>query len=355
MLLGELRRWGLADDAVQRLLPHADRALDWIATHGDRDGDGYVEYQRATPRGLANQGWKDSWDGISFADGRLPQPPIALCEVQGYTYAAYLARAYFALEDDDQATFERYHRKAKDLKDAFNRDFWLEERGWYALGLDADKQPIDALASNMGHCLWTGIVEEDRAALVAERLLSDEMFTGWGLRTLATSMGRYNPISYHSGSVWPHDTAIAAAGLMRYGLVEHSQRLISALLDAAEVFGGRLPELFAGFDRAELPTPAAYPTSCSPQAWAAASPLLMLRTLLRFDPWKSQGRIHVAPELIPSIGRLELTNILVAGHRFDLAWRAGHLEVDGLTGIELDPSPRPPLSRAFQAPDPRRA
>ncbi len=346
MLLGELRRWGLADDVVQRLLPHADRALEWIATHGDLDGDGYVEYQRSTPAGLANQGWKDSWDGVSFADGRLPQPPIALCEVQGYTYAAYLARAYFALEEDDQATFERYCQKAADLREAFNRDFWLDDRGWYALGLDADKRPIDALASNMGHCLWTGIIDEDRAPLVAEKLLSPEMFTGWGLRTLASSMRRYNPISYHNGSVWPHDTAIAAAGLMRYGFVEEAHRLITALLDAGQNFGGRLPELFAGFDRAELPVPAVYPASCSPQAWAAASPLLMLRTLLRFEPWISQGRIHVAPELPPSVSRLQLARVLVGGHRVDLTWRDGNLEVDGLDGIELDPSPRPPVSRA---------
>jgi glycogen debranching enzyme len=352
MLLGELRRWGLADDAVRRLLPHADRALAWIRDYGDRDGDGYVEYQRATPTGLANQGWKDSWDGISFADGRLPQTPIALCEVQGYTYAAYLARAYFALEDDDQVAFEHYRRRAADLKEAFNRDFWLADRGWYALGLDADKQPIDALASNIGHCLWTGIVDEDRAGEVAERLLSAEMFTGWGIRTKATTMSRYNPISYHNGSVWPHDTAIAAAGLMRYGFVEHAHRLIAALLDAAVAFGGRLPELFAGLDRAELATPAAYPTSCSPQAWAAASPLLLLRTLLRFDPWKSQGRLHVAPEPLPAVTRLELDHVLVAGQRVDLAWRDGHLEVDGLAGIQLDSTPRPPLSRAFQIEEP---
>jgi glycogen debranching enzyme len=348
MLLGELRRWGLADDAVRRLLPHADRALAWIAEYGDRDGDGYVEYQRSTPSGLANQGWKDSWDGISFADGRLPQAPIALCEVQGYTYAAYLARSYFALEDGDEETFRLYRGKATDLKEAFNRDFWLEDRGWYAVGLDAGKEPIDALASNVGHCLWTGIVDEERAPMVADRLLSDDMFTGWGIRTLACSMARYNPVSYHNGSVWPHDTAVAAAGLMRYGCVEEAHRVIEALLGAANAFGGRLPELFAGIDRNELPTPASYPTSCSPQAWSAASPLLLLRSLLRFDPWQSRGRLHVAPEPLPSITRLELSHLLVAGKRIDLAWNDGELSIEGLDGLVADQSPRPALSRAFE-------
>ncbi len=348
MLLGELHRWEVADEVVERLLPHADRALAWIDDYGDADGDGYVEYERKTPKGLANQGWKDSWDGIAFADGRLPQSPIALAEVQGYTYAAYLARAYFALEADDQVTFEHYRDKAASLKSAFNRDFWLADRGWYAVGLDADKQPIDALASNMGHCLWTGIVDEANAPAVAERLLSPELFSGWGLRTLATSMARYNPVSYHNGSVWPHDSAIAAAGLMRYGFVEHAHRLIEALLDTAAAFGGRLPELFAGFDREQLPSPATYPSSCSPQAWAAASPLLLLRALLRFDPWKSRGRVHVAPVPLAGIHRLRLDGVRLGDRRLSVAWDDGEVSIAGMDGLTVDTSPRPPLSRAFR-------
>jgi glycogen debranching enzyme len=284
MLLGELRRWGLADDVVTRLLPHADAALAWIDTFGDRDGDGYVEYQRATPAGLANQGWKDSWDAIRYADGRLPDAPIALCEVQGYTYAAYVARAHFAEEAGDRQTEARYLDKARRLKEAFNRDFWLEDRGWFALGLDADKRAIDALASNMGHCLWTGIVDADKAPAVAERLLSPELFSGWGIRTLSTAIRSHNPVSYHNGSVWPHDSALCAAGPMRYGFVDEALRVIEGLLGAAEAGGGRLPELFAGFSRSEFSSPAAYPTSCSPQAWAAATPHLILRLLLRLEP-----------------------------------------------------------------------
>jgi glycogen debranching enzyme len=347
MLLGELRRWGLADEVVERLLPHADRALAWIAEYGDADGDGYVEYQRKTDSGLANQGWKDSWDGVSFADGRLPEAPIALCEVQGYTYGAYLARAYFALEAGDQATYDDYRERAARLREAFNRDFWLEDRGWFAMGLDADKRPIDALASNMGHCLWAGIVDDDKAAIVADKLLSPEMFSGWGIRTLATTMARFDPVSYHNGSVWPHDNAIIVAGLMRYGLVPQALRLTEAMLDASAHFNGRLPELFAGVARADLGVPASYPASCSPQAWAAASPLLLLRAMLRFDPWVSRRRLHLAPALPESISNIVLHDVRVDGRRLNLRIYGGEVEVDGLDGVELVRAPRPSLSRAL--------
>ncbi len=299
MLLGELRRWGLADEVVTRLLPHADAALGWVKDFGDRDGDGYVEYQRATPAGLANQGWKDSWDAIRYADGRLAVAPIALCEVQGYTYAAYVARAHFAEEARDHRTQSRYLERARQLKEAFNRDFWLPEHGWYALGLDADKHPIDALASNMGHCLWTGIIDDDKAPVVAERLLSPDLFNGWGIRTLATSMPAYNPVSYHNGSVWPHDSALCAAGLMRYGFVDAALRVVDGLLGVSAASGGPLPELFAGLARSEMPTPVAYPTSCAPQAWASASALQILRLILRLDPAAPHGQICVAPVLPP--------------------------------------------------------
>ena len=180
MLLGELRRWGLARDVVDSLLPAADMALTWIQEFGDRDGDGYVEYQRSSDRGLVNQGWKTSDNAVRFIDGTLARPPVALCAVQGYVYAAYLARAHFADEEGDAGTASHYRAKASALKASFNREFWIEERGWYAMGLDRDKRPIDALASNMGHCLWTGIVDEERAPFVAARLLSPDMFSGWG-------------------------------------------------------------------------------------------------------------------------------------------------------------------------------
>jgi glycogen debranching enzyme len=343
MLLGELRRWGLAREAVEELLPNAERALEWIERFGDMDGDGYVEYHRATDRGLVNQGWKDSWDGIRYADGSVATAPIALCEVQAYVYSAYLARAHFAQEAGDSATFDRYRAKATQLKEDFNRDFWLEEHDWLAVGLDADKRPIDSLTSNMGHCLWTGIVDNDKARIIADKLLSPEMFSGWGVRTLATSMGGYNPISYHCGSVWPHDTAIVAAGLSRYGFFDHSERLINALFDAAVKLGGRLPELFSGLDRHELSAPVGYPTSCSPQAWAAASPLLCLRTILRLDPWVPYGQTWIAPRLPAGMHYLKVSGIPLAGARVSVEVHGDDFQVTGLPHeIELVEGPRHP-------------
>jgi glycogen debranching enzyme len=318
MVLGELANWGAPKDAVAELLPHADRALEWVRKYGDRDGDGFVEYQRLTDRGLRNQGWKDSWDGINFADGTIAEPPIALCEVQGYVYAALRARAALARLFDDEPVAADHDRQADELKAAFNERYWLPEQGWYAVGLDRDKRPIDSLTSNIGHCLWTGIVDDDKAAEVARHLASPAMNNGWGVRTLASSMSAYNPISYHNGSVWPHDNAIVAAGLMRYGFVEEAQQLAEGILGAARCFGGRLPELFTGLERADFPRPVDYPTSCSPQAWAAATPLLLLRSLLRFDPLLPDGKVHLDPVLPPSIPDLRIENATLGGHRISL-------------------------------------
>ncbi len=344
MLLGELRRWGLANEVVDQLLPHVDRAMAWIEDFGDRDGDGYVEYQRASDRGLANQGWKDSWDGVRFADGTLARGPIALCEVQGYVHAAYMARAHFATEAGDQTVADRYRERAASLKRRFNEDFWDEEHGWFAMALDGAKRPVDALASNMGHCLWTGIIDEEKAPLVARHLLSPPMFNGWGVRTLAETMSGYNPISYHCGSVWPHDSAIVAAGLMRYGFVEESHRVILALLDAAGQQGGRLPELFSGLERSEFPSVVSYPTSCSPQAWSAASPLLFLRTLLRLDPWVPHRKVWLAPALPESIRYLRVDRIPLAGRRVTVAVVDGEVKVEGLPAdVEVVAEPRDPF------------
>lgn len=345
MLLGELRRWGLAPDVVDSLLPAADRALAWIEDFGDCDGDGYVEYRRATDGGLVNQGWKDSWDAIRYFDGRLARAPVALCEVQGYVYSAYLARAHFADEAGDLETAARFRAKAVDLKAAFNRDFWLEDKGWFAMGLDADNRPIDALASNVGHCLWTGIVDKEKADQVAARLLSPEMFTGWGVRTLASSMTGYNPLGYHVGSVWPHDNAIIASGLTRYGYVEEAHRIIVGLLEAAGCFGGRLPELFGGLSKHDVPFPVRYPSSCSPQAWAAACPLMFLRSILRFDPWVPHGKVWVDPALPECIGRLRVDRIPLAGRRLTVDVDGDSVSVEGLgDDIQLVMAPRAPLT-----------
>ncbi len=333
MLLGELRRWGLERRVVDELLPHADRALDWIVNHGDRDGDGFVEYGRTTELGLANQGWKDSFDGITFADGTMAEPPIALAEVQGYVYAAFLAKSHFCTEREDVAGADYWAQKAQDLKDEFNRKFWIADNGYFALGLDGQKRQIDSLGSNMGHCLWTGIVDAGKAAAVARHLTGEDMFSGFGIRTLARSSNAFNPMSYHNGSVWPHDNAICAAGLMRYGFVKEAQQVFAGILEAAEWFGGRLPELFCGFDRSEFGEPVSYPTSCSPQAWASAAPFHLLRTLLRFDPSVPAGKLWCDPAIPARFLPLHIASLHVAGARVSVDVREDGWSLDGLGEI----------------------
>jgi len=342
MLLGELHSWGVDGGIIDRLLPHADRALEWIREFGDRDGDGFVEYQRPTDRGLVHQGWKDSSDGVNYANGRIAEPPIALCEVQGYVYAAYLARARIARSRGDVETARLFEERARRLQQAFNERFWLADRGYLAIGLDAEKRPIDALTSNIGHCLWTGIVAQPLAARVAEHLVSEEMFTGWGVRTLASSMGAFNPVSYHNGSVWPHDSAICAAGLMRYGFVEEAQAIAQGLFDLATVFDGRLPELLCGFARDEFVTPVGYPTSCSPQAWASATPFSLLRTLLRLDPSLGDGTVWLAPRLPASCGDVRIEHVPIGRSRVTIEASGTTATVRGLSGdLRLITEPRP--------------
>jgi len=343
MLVGELERWGNKRAEVDALIPAADRALEWVTRFGDRDGDGYVEYQRTSDHGLANQGWKDSWDGVRFADGTLAEAPIALCEVQGYVYAALVARSHIATEHGDAALATSLRDRAAALKRSFNRDFWIDDRGWYAMGLDRDKRPIDALASNMGHCLWTGIVDEEKAPLVAKQLLSDACFSGWGIRTLASTMTGYNPISYHVGSVWPHDNAVCAAGLMRYGFVDEFHRVMEGQIAAGSHFGNRMPELFAGLDRDEVAFPVAYPTSCSPQAWAAASPLLFLRAMLRFEPDIRNAELHLAPAVPDWIGPLRLDDVPLMGGELCIETEGDRLDVLQVPdGLRIVSEPRRP-------------
>ncbi|MCU1656586.1 MAG: amylo-alpha,6-glucosidase [Pseudonocardiales bacterium] len=347
MLLGELHRWGLPQDDLAPLLPHADRALEWITEHGDRDGDGFIEYERTNDRGLANQGWKDSWDGVNNADGTLASPPIALCEVQAYVYAAYLARGHLARDAGQREDAHAWTARAERLKQLFNEQFWLPDHGYYAVALDGAKRPVDACASNMGHCLMAGIVDADKAGQVVEHLMSDRMFTGWGVRTLASDMGAYNPASYHNGSVWPHDNALIAAGLMRYGYVSEAQRVATSLIEAAEHFDGRLPELFCGFPREEYDEPIPYPTSCSPQAWAAAAPIHLLRILLRFDPCVPHRKVWMAPVLPRSFGALEIANVRLAGSSVSVDLDDDDFEVHGLPeGLELVPQPYRPSTRS---------
>lgn len=328
MLIGELARWGADPDELRELLPQVDRAMSWIEEYGDRDGDGFVEYQRSTDSGLDNQGWKDSGDSIVFADGRQAVGPIALCEVQGYVYAAYRARAELArqLEQRDGADWDQ---RAERLQAAFHHSFWLPDRGWFALALDGEKRPVDSLTSNIGHCLWAGIVEPTYAARVARLLTGPEMFSGWGVRTLATSMAAYDPASYHNGSVWPHDNAIVAAGLERYRFAAEARRITAAQFEAAAAFDGRLPELFCGFSREAFPTPVPYPTSCSPQAWAAGALLLMLRTSFGLEPNVPAGVVRASTILATALPA-ELADIALAGRRITVSADATTTTIRGL-------------------------
>ena len=341
-LFGEVSRWGFATESISALLPHVDRALDWILNYGDKDGDGFVEYARLNERGLINQGWKDSWDGINFADGTLAEPPIALCEVQAYVYSAYLARSWMAYDAGDMDLSTKYRDRAAQLKIQFNQQFWLPDRGYYAVALDGRKRPVDACTSNMGQCLMFGIVDEDKAPLVVERLMSPEMFSGWGIRTLASDMGAYNPASYHNGSVWPHDNAIIANGLIRYGFVEQAQRISTALFEAAEYSAGRLPELFCGFSREHFDEPVPYPTACSPQAWAATTPIQLVKNLMGYYADVARGGLWLDPWLPASFGDLHITNAPMADSRITIDISGSTATVQGLpTGMRFHHGIRP--------------
>ncbi|MFP3462761.1 glycogen debranching N-terminal domain-containing protein [Arthrobacter globiformis] len=354
-VLGSVSRWGFAKEVIQALLPNADRALDWIRDYGDKDGDGFVEYERLNNQGLINQGWKDSWDGINFADGHLAEPPLALCEVQAYVYAAYAARAWMAYDAGDEALGNELADKMALFKRRFNEHFWMPKAGYYAVALDGKKNQVDACASNMGHCLWLGLIDDDKAPLVAERLMSPEMFSGWGIRTLGSDMGAYNPASYHNGSVWPHDNAIIAAGLLRYGFVDEAQKIASALLDAAEFTGGRLPELFCGFSRDQFPEPVPYPTACSPQAWAATTPILLITSLMRYDAHISRGGMWMDPVLPKAYGDVHISNAPMGPGRITIDVQGSVPTVHGLPdNISFHRGSRPWITELVEQSDRRR-
>jgi glycogen debranching enzyme len=312
IVLDEYERWTGDGELVRKLEPNARRALAWIDEAGDLDGDGYLEYESRSAKGLTNLCWKDSDDSIQFADGRTPIGPIATCEIQGYTYDARLraARLLRKLWDDPGLAVEQ-ERKAARLREQFNRDFWQPELGTYVLALDGNKRQVDAVSSNPGHLLWSGIVPKSRARAVADRLLADDMFSGWGIRTLSSQMRGFNPLEYHNGTVWPHDSALCAAGMRRYGLRTHAGRVCRAIIDAAVAFEHRLPELFAGFERDETNIPVPYPDALAPQAWAAAAPLLALRTLLGLDV--VDGRLRAEPKLPRELGTMRLRKLRVNG------------------------------------------
>ena len=273
----EARRWGaLDDDDLRSIAPAIERAVGWIQRNR---GDGFVSYRRRDDRGLVNQGWKDSWDGVTYANGSRPDAPIALVEVQGYAYAALLGAADLASQVPLELDPAELRRQAEHLKDRFNDTFW-DDRGWFALALDGQARRVDSLTTNPGHALWSGIADVDLAHRFIDRLAESRLWSGWGLRTLAEDMAAYDPLSYHNGSVWPHDTAICAAGAARYGRWDVVDLIVDGALDAATEVDGRPPELFAGVARDDVPVPVGYPASCSPQAWSSASILLLVRTMV---------------------------------------------------------------------------
>ena len=319
VLLDEYERWTGDTALVRRLEPNARRAVEWIEGPGDLDGDGYLEYRRRSPLpdALNNQCWKDSDGSIVFDDGRPAEPPIATCEVQGYAYDARVRTARLTREVwRDPEWAERLEHDAAALKERFDGDFWLPRRRHYALALDRDKRPVDALASNIGHLLWSGIASEGRVAATARSLVGERLFSGWGIRSLAAGTGAYNPLEYHNGTVWPHDTALCAEGLRRAGRRREAAQVVAALLDAAERFDRRLPEVFAGFARDEADRPVPYAEALVPQAWAAAAPLLALRTILGLDV--VDGALRVDPALPRGYAPITLRGLRVRGRRVDV-------------------------------------
>ncbi|MCW2851996.1 MAG: Amylo-alpha6-glucosidase [Nocardioides sp.] len=340
VLMDEYERWTGDAQLVRDLEMEVRAALRWIDDYADLQGNGYIAYQRRNEEtGLENQCWKDSWDSICYRDGRLPGFPRATCELQGYAYDAKMRGARLArLFWNDAAYADELERQAADLKARFNRDFWVEDGQYYALALDGDGTQVDALTSNIGHLLWSGIVDPDRASAIAGHLLGPRLFSGWGVRTLAEGEARYNPIGYHVGTVWPFDNSFIAWGLRRYGFKAEAARIAAGNLDAADFYQGRLPEAFGGYERTLTRYPVQYPTACSPQAWSTGAPLLLLRTMLGLEPMGDH--LIVDPALPAGIGRIELLDIPGRWGRID-AFGRGLVEVD--RGPELRPQLGDPI------------
>jgi len=320
ILLDEVERWTGNAELARQLELEARAALRWIDEYGDRNGDGYVEYSRRNKEtGLENQCWKDSWNSILFADGTLSRLPRATCEIQGYVYDAKMRSARLAREFwNDPALADRLEKEAAELKRRFNQDFWLKDREFFALAIDGDGRKVDSLTSNIGHLLWSGIVDEDKVEAVVRHLMGPRLYSGWGVRTMAEGEGGYNPIGYHVGTVWPHDNSFIAMGLRRYGYREEAARVAMNMLEAATYFKGRLPEAFAGYPRELTEFPVEYPTACSPQAWASGAPLLLLRAILGLEP--IGDHLIVDPAIPSTLGRLEL---------LDIPGRWGHIDAFG--------------------------
>ena len=338
MLAAAYWRWTADTETLTGLKPALDAALAWMDQHGDRDGDGFLEYERRSPGGLLNQGWKDSEDSVVHADGTLAEGSIALVEVQGYAYLAKqrIAEVYEALGEPDRAGELR--RQAAALKHAFNEAFWMPEEGTLALALDGRKRQVASVTSNPGHCLYCDVVDPAHQSAVAERLMAPDMFSGWGIRTLSRESPAYNPMSYHNGSIWPHDNAIAAAGLKRAGHDQAAARVAGAVFEvAAGARDFRLPELYCGFDRGDEAAPVPYPVACNPQAWAAAAPFMLLQAMLGISARAAGGELDVHRPVLPAwLRHVRLRNMRVGSARVGLAFHRDERDAAGFSLIEQD-------------------
>jgi glycogen debranching enzyme len=334
VLLSEVWRW--TDDValVRDFKEPALAALKWIDEYGDLDGDGFVEFHKRAPHGLDVQSWKDSFDSQRFHDGRIAQSPIAPCEVQGYVYDAKRRMAEIAREVwRDRALADRLDREAAELKQRFDVAFWVEERGgFYALALDKDKKPVDSICSNIGHLLWSRIVPPERVDAIVDQLMGDGLWSGWGVRTMSAEEAGYSPLSYHNGTVWPHDNSLIAMGLAQYARWPEAQRIIQRMLVASRHFNYQLPEVFAGLRRSETPFPIAYPTAARPQAWAAGTPVLLLQALLGLQP---DRRRHVLESLAPMelphwVGSIRLSGVRAFDSTWDVRVENGAVKVESI-------------------------
>ena len=321
----------------QELKPSVERAFEWITRYGDATGNGYLEYDSRSSKGLGNQGWKDSGDSIVNADGTLATPPIALVEVQGYVYLAKISMADLYEKTGDHPAAARLRAEAEALRTRFERDFWLKEKDIYALALQSGQTPAAVISSNPGQMLWSRMVQPARAAKTAEQLMSPEMFTGWGIRTLSSGERRYNPIGYHLGSVWPHDNSIIVAGFRAYGLDEPACSVFAGVLEAAMHFAHyRLPEVFAGYSKEEFPTPVRYPVACHPQAWASGAVPFMVESLLGLVPSAFDKKLQIVRPVLPkAVRHLELKGLRVGESTIDLRFdrNADSIIVADVTGV----------------------
>ncbi len=320
VLLSETFNWTADEQLVKDMLPHARRALDWIDQCGDLDGDGFVEYQRRSPKGLANQGWKDSWDANVHRDGEVAKAPIALCEVQGYVYEAKYRMASLMRSFGDTKTADRLKKDAADMAKRFEKAYWMPQHNFYAMALDRDKRQLQVISSNPGHLLFTRILSQERARAVAQRLVQPDMFSGWGMRTMSRDERTFNPLSYHRGSVWPHDNSIAAHGMSLYEFREPALQVFTGLFQAALNFRDyRLPELFCGIQRGEHDRPVQYPVSCWPQAWASGAVFLLLTSVLGIRPSAHRKELNVVNPALPEwLDHLHIRNMRIGNSRVGL-------------------------------------